>query len=292
MDTNARAPISVVPAERIGASAGIHLPCNTSSRVQGPHGSKVLTGPRPSRVQGPHGSKALTGPWVPARAALRAPWPGRQRSIFWPNETNDRLRLQLAAGRYVDALAKTKPSRAISPICQSLVSIFAASRARPGMGEGPAVVPPGPLTYQPACKPGFVGCSGCRLRNTCRTRRPFLWDAGCPAPLATYPDGQIRTSIPGLLPRRPYSVLLPVGFAVPPTLPPTRCALTAPFHPCRDRYATRRGGLFSVALSLRLDPRLRGDKPRRTLSGTVYPWSPDFPPRRPFGPCRSGRPAD
>src|ERR1700728_3448811 len=31
--------------------------------------------------------------------------------------------------------------------------------------------------------------------------------------------------------RRPYSVLLPVGFAVPPALPPARCALTAPFHP-------------------------------------------------------------
>ena len=32
-------------------------------------------------------------------------------------------------------------------------------------------------------------------------------------------------------PRRPYSVLLPVGFAVPSLLPRTRCALTAPFHP-------------------------------------------------------------
>jgi len=40
--------------------------------------------------------------------------------------------------------------------------------------------------------------------------------------------------------------------------------------------ATRRGGLFSVALSL-------GFNPRRTLSGTVRPWSPDFPPRPPFG---------
>src|SRR3982751_4841684 len=32
--------------------------------------------------------------------------------------------------------------------------------------------------------------------------------------------------------RRPYSVLLPVGFAVPLPLPEARCALTAPFHPC------------------------------------------------------------
>ena len=31
-------------------------------------------------------------------------------------------------------------------------------------------------------------------------------------------------------PRRPYSVLLPVGFTMPPPLPAPRCALTAPFH--------------------------------------------------------------
>jgi hypothetical protein len=30
--------------------------------------------------------------------------------------------------------------------------------------------------------------------------------------------------------RRPYLVLLPVGFTVPSPLPATRCALTAPFH--------------------------------------------------------------
>jgi hypothetical protein len=29
----------------------------------------------------------------------------------------------------------------------------------------------------------------------------------------------------------PYLVLLPAGFCLPPTLPPARCALTAPFHP-------------------------------------------------------------
>jgi hypothetical protein len=59
--------------------------------------------------------------------------------------------------------------------------------------------------------------------------------------------------------RRPYSILLPVGFAVPPTLPPARCALTAPFHPCcaPSRSLPTGGGLgvgdsglFSVALSL------------------------------------------
>ena len=30
---------------------------------------------------------------------------------------------------------------------------------------------------------------------------------------------------------RPYSVLLPVWFALPPPLPAARCAFTAPFHP-------------------------------------------------------------
>jgi len=38
---------------------------------------------------------------------------------------------------------------------------------------------------------------------------------------------------------RSYLVLLPVGFAVPPPLPAARCALTAPFHPCRPLAAPR-----------------------------------------------------
>ncbi len=52
-------------------------------------------------------------------------------------------------------------------------------------------------------------------------------------------------------PRRSYSVLLPVGFTVPPALPQTRCALTAPFHPCPEpiRNAVK-AVCFSVALSL------------------------------------------
>jgi hypothetical protein len=41
---------------------------------------------------------------------------------------------------------------------------------------------------------------------------------------------------------------------MPPTLPPTRCALTAPFHPCRPWTGVRTGGLLSVALSLGSPP--------------------------------------
>src|SRR5215510_10445856 len=55
------------------------------------------------------------------------------------------------------------------------------------------------------------------------------------------------------VPRRPYSVLLPVGFAVPPPSPEARCALTAPFHPCPCGLP-RAGGLISVALSLGSPP--------------------------------------
>lgn len=32
-------------------------------------------------------------------------------------------------------------------------------------------------------------------------------------------------------------------------------------------------------------------RPRRPLTGTVFPWSPDFPHPRPFGVCGCGRPA-
>src|SRR5262249_21375060 len=44
--------------------------------------------------------------------------------------------------------------------------------------------------------------------------------------------------------RRPYSVLLPVGFAVPLASPPARCALTAPFHPYRGQRNTPRRYVF------------------------------------------------
>ena len=68
----------------------------------------------------------------------------------------------------------------------------------------------------------------------------------------------------------PYLALLPVGFALPSPLPSTRCALTAPFHPCRHACA-RLGGIFSVALSV-------GSRPPGVTWHRAL-WSPDFPPR-------------
>jgi hypothetical protein len=66
---------------------------------------------------------------------------------------------------------------------------------------------------------------------------------------------------------RPYSILLPVGFAVPPTLPPARCALAAPFRPY-PAEAVAVCFLWHFPLG----------HPSRKLSGTVPRWSPDFPP--------------
>ena len=100
---------------------------------------------------------------------------------------------------------------------------------------------------QTACKPGSVPASaedghssGTPVAG--RLKRPTRAAARKPAS--------------GPKPRcRPYSVLLPVGFALPPPLPAARCALTAPFHPypSSPRGASA-GGLLSVALSLGSPP--------------------------------------
>src|SRR5262249_11766399 len=137
-----------------------------------------------------------------------------------------------------------------------------------------------PSSRQPACKPGSV-------RHRLERRRVTAIPLGrrLPGASSNLPRRPIRTSIRRISPpRRPYSVLLPVGFAVPVPLPAARCALTAPFPLCPPWPKPRQ-----AVSSLWHFP---WGHPRRTLSGTVCPWSPDFPPRRPFGGCRGGRPAD
>lgn len=130
------------------------------------------------------------------------------------------------------------------------------------------------LEYQPACKPGSV-----RHRPLARTIRDghssgAMFAHGLEQPTRTAgltsPRGVIACANSPL--RRPYSVLLPVGFAMPAPLPDPRCALTAPFHPypSTQRSLLRRGrpeglprqspvgakagGSFSVALSLGSPP--------------------------------------
>lgn len=70
---------------------------------------------------------------------------------------------------------------------------------------------------------------------------------------------------------RLYLILLPVGLAVPPTLLPTRCALTAPFHPYSAERYIFCGAFPEVSLAgsypapcshgARTFLRLRGDHP-------------------------------
>lgn len=71
--------------------------------------------------------------------------------------------------------------------------------------------------------------------------------------------------------------------------------------PCRSCCQSR-GGLLPHPFTLTLNPASRivavcflwhfpWGRPRRPLTGTVFPWSPDFPHPRPFGVCGCGRPA-
>jgi hypothetical protein len=109
---------------------------------------------------------------------------------------------------------------------------------------------------QSACKPGSVwlGARGAFAPRV--TAIPL----GRPSPDASSNQPERPARRTGLKraarPCRSYSVLLPAGLAMPPTLPPARCALTAPFHPYRPAASCERstGGLLSVALSLGSPP--------------------------------------
>ncbi len=107
---------------------------------------------------------------------------------------------------------------------------------------------------QMACKPGSV--FRCRKDDHSSGMR-----------VATHLSRPTRTAIRKRITCRPYLVLLPVGLALPPLLPGTRCALTAPFQPCCR--------LRGLAVSFLW--RCPWGRPRRPLAGTVSPWSPDFP---------------
>ena len=116
---------------------------------------------------------------------------------------------------------------------------------------------PGPLRSgrfpmrQGACKPGSVppavsedpSCGGSHSSGPCIAAR-------LKQPTRAARRETRLPRLPGA--RRPYSVLLRVGFAVRPLLPAARCALAAPFHPCCGPKPV--SGLLSVALSLGSPP--------------------------------------
>ena len=111
-------------------------------------------------------------------------------------------------------------------------------------------------SLQAACKPNSVEDGHSSRRRIAAalkqpTRRFPLHFAGKPASLENprWRAGQARRAAIWVWLRiPPYLVLLRVGFTLPPTLPPGRCALTAPFHPYLAPCGV--GGIFSVALAV------------------------------------------
>ena len=195
---------------------------------------------------------------------------------------------------------------------------------RPGMtvfenGEGSGVVAPNPSfsarrvfenafvqRHQPACKPGSVGR---RLRGTRTIRgghssgtmfahcleQPTR-TAGLTSPPRCYRfrEHPALPSLFGLAPGVVCHAGSVAGAAVrsyrtfSPLLAFAACAAMAQqtLRACR---AEAPEGQRRAVRSLWHYP---WGCPRRTLSGTVCRWSPDFPPQPPFGDCRRGRPAD
>ncbi len=146
--------------------------------------------------------------------------------------------------------------------------------------------PYGASTFAPYRRPECT--PECALsRILCQPRgRLMIISLGPRSPAASMrPDPRTRAGHPFLPEGRTssYLVLLRAGFTVPPWSPSGRWALTPPFHPYPVRRA-RRGGLFSVALSV----------PSRGLRVTERPAlrSSDFPLRfdRSDHPARSGVP--
>ena len=97
------------------------------------------------------------------------------------------------------------------------------------------------IERQPACKPGSVWPELSPRRDGHSSGTPVAGRLEQPT-RATGPTDKAPRAKPA---RRSYSVLLPAGLALPPTLPPARCALTAPFHPYPDVPLTGASGRFA-----------------------------------------------
>ncbi len=118
--------------------------------------------------------------------------------------------------------------------------------------------------------------------------RPFLWDAPCGAPRATNPGGGSKTF--------PCSRLVSEA----PAAPIRSCSRWGlPCQPCYQGC----GALLPPRFTLTIGEPMAvcflwhypWGRPRRPLAGTVFPWSPDFPPagfytrQRPSNRLESGR---
>ena len=129
---------------------------------------------------------------------------------------------------------------------------------------------PGEKVLQSAGKPNPVPAIPCGLRRgddhssspaiTRRVQQPTRW---------------LRTGRPKT---PPYLVLLRAGFCLPPTLPPARCALTAPFHPYPSTQCSRTslGAVFFLC-------HYPSSCPARALPGALPFGVRTFLPPTPFG---------
>ena len=125
------------------------------------------------------------------------------------------------------------------------------------------------------------GCGICRQETARRpvsrvlsapesAGRPFLWDAPRGAPHATNPDG--GAGMPLRLATPPSLFGLAPG-GVYPAAPVARGAVRS----CRTVSPLPAGCLAALARAVCFLWHFPWGRPRRPLSGTVFPWSPDFP---------------
>jgi len=116
------------------------------------------------------------------------------------------------------------------------------------------------------------------LSAPCGARRPFLWDAHCCAPHATNPGGGAG------MPLRHRHGGTP---QLPPAAPIRSCSRWG--LPCRlchqkrgallpHRFTLAAGRAETQAAAVCFLWHFPWGRPRRPLAGTVFSWSPDFPP--------------
>ena len=133
-------------------------------------------------------------------------------------------------------LRERKPIRASLKVCSAPSGVGPARASGPaGKISGPGVLfgPPGPSTLQTTRKPNSV-------LDDHSSRRHITEPLQQPTRRFWLPEGSLRLGASGRYAHRrlersgkipAYLVLLRVGFTLPRSLLPARCALTAPFHP-------------------------------------------------------------
>src|SRR5712691_9030260 len=162
-------------------------------------------------------------------------------------------------------------------IYPSTIAVKGASE----IGGAPGGLPPNAPYH--ASRPVSRVLYGAKQERTLRVTAIPL-ERRLPGVSSNLPGRPIRTSIRGFLPVPPLFGLAPGGVYR------AACVAAGAVRSCRTVSPLprdfARGGL-------RFLWHFPWGHPRRALSGTACPWSPDFPPRRPFGPAGTAvRPTD